>query len=127
MLEAPFTSAVDVGARHYSFMPVRLFMKDRLRSDLRASKITAPVLVIHGENDAIVPITLGERLYALIQAPKRFVRVAGAGSRREGGSGGETVHRRYSGMGSTEPRLQLIFSLRPRLNRTDKPARTLLG
>ena len=37
------------------------------------------VLVMHGENDAIVPIRLGERLYGLIRAPKRFVSVAGAG------------------------------------------------
>src|SRR5215469_8732789 len=36
VLEAPFTSAVDVGARHYWFVPVRLFMKDQFRSDLRA-------------------------------------------------------------------------------------------
>jgi uncharacterized protein len=35
--------------------------------------------VVHGENDAIVPVTLGERLYGLIAAPKRFVRIAGAG------------------------------------------------
>ena len=35
--------------------------------------------MVHGENDAIVPISLGERLYALIQAPKQFVRVEGAG------------------------------------------------
>jgi uncharacterized protein len=79
VLEAPFTSAADVGAQHYWFVPVRLFMKDQFRSDLRVSKVTAPVLVVHGENDAIVPITLGERLYGLIRAPKRFVRVAGAG------------------------------------------------
>ncbi len=31
------------------------------------------------ENDTIVPMTLGKRLYGLIQAPKRFVRIAGAG------------------------------------------------
>jgi len=37
------------------------------------------LLVVHGDNDAVVPITLGERLYGLIQAPKRFVRVAGGG------------------------------------------------
>ena len=37
------------------------------------------MLVVHGENDTIVPVTLGERLYSLIQAPKRFVRIAGAG------------------------------------------------
>ncbi len=79
LLEAPFTSAADVGARHYRFVPVRFFMKDQFRSDLRAGKVTAPVLVVHGENDTVVPITLGERLYDLLQAPKRFVRVAGVG------------------------------------------------
>ena len=79
VLEAPFTSAVDVGAQHYWFVPVRLFMKDRFRSDLRAGKVIAPVLVVHGENDVVVPITLGERLYGLLRTPKRFVRVAGAG------------------------------------------------
>jgi uncharacterized protein len=56
VLEAPFTSAVDVGAQHYWFVPVRLLMKDRFRSDLRAAKVTAPVLVVHGENDLVVPI-----------------------------------------------------------------------
>ena len=79
VLEAPFTSAADVGAQHYWFVPVRSLMKDQFRSDLRVSKVTAPVLVIHGENDFVVPITLGKRLYGLIQAPKHFVCVAGAG------------------------------------------------
>jgi len=79
VLEAPFTSAADVGAQHYWFVPVRLFMKDQFRSDLRVGKVTAPVLVVHGEDDAVVPVTLGERLYGLIRAPKRFVRIANAG------------------------------------------------
>jgi fermentation-respiration switch protein FrsA (DUF1100 family) len=79
VLEAPFTSAADVGALHYWFVPVRVMMKDQFRSDLLAAKVTAPVLVVHGENDAVVPVTLGERLYGLIRAPKRFVRIAGAG------------------------------------------------
>jgi len=79
VLEAPFTSAADVGALHYWFVPVRVMMKDQFRSDLRVGKVTAPVLVVHGENDAVVPVTLGDRLYGLIRAPKRFVRIAGAG------------------------------------------------
>jgi fermentation-respiration switch protein FrsA (DUF1100 family) len=54
-------------------------MKDRFRSDLCAGRVKAPVLVVHGENDTIVPITFGKRLYTLIQAPKRLVRIAGAG------------------------------------------------
>ena len=79
VLESPFTSAVDVGAGRYWFVPVRLLMKDQFRSDLRIGKVTAPVLVLHGERDRIVPIVLGERLYAMINAPKRFVRFPDAG------------------------------------------------
>jgi hypothetical protein len=30
-------------------------------------------------DNEVVPITLGERLYAKIQAPKHFVRIAGGG------------------------------------------------
>ena len=70
---APFTSVADVAARHYWFVPVRLFLKDKFRSDLWVGKVRAPVLVVHGEEDTVVPITLGERLYAMIQAPKRFL------------------------------------------------------
>jgi len=79
ILQSPFTSAADVGAHRYWFVPVRLLMKDQFRSDLRISKITAPVLILHGEDDGVVPIALAERLYELINAPKRFVRLAGVG------------------------------------------------
>ena len=51
-------------------------MKDQFRSDLRVGKVTAPVLVVHGENDTVVPMTFGKRLYGLIRAPKRFVSIA---------------------------------------------------
>jgi uncharacterized protein len=54
-------------------------MKDRFRSDLRIGKVRAPVLVVHGQNDTVVPISLGERLCGLARMPKRFVRIPGAG------------------------------------------------
>jgi uncharacterized protein len=76
ILDAPFTSAVDIGAAAYPFLPVRLLMHDTFRSDERIGKVTAPVLVLHGARDTIVPISYGERLYALIVAPKKFVRFA---------------------------------------------------
>ena len=34
-------------------------MKDQFRSDLRIGKVTAPVLVLHGDRDSVVPIALG--------------------------------------------------------------------
>ena len=78
VLEGSFTSAADVGALAYRFLPVRLLMKDQFRSDLRIAKVTAPLLFLHGERDWVVPITLGERLYALANEPKRFVRFSDA-------------------------------------------------
>jgi len=79
-LEGSFTSAVDVGAAHvYRFLPLRLLMKDQFRSDLRISRVTAPLLFLHGERDWVVPIALGERLYTLANEPKQFVRFPDAG------------------------------------------------
>lgn len=79
VLEAPFLSAVDIAAAAYPFIPVRWLMRDQFRSDLRIAKVTAPVLILHGDRDAVVPITSGEKLYALITAPKRFARFPGGG------------------------------------------------
>ena len=76
MLQAPFTSAVDIGARAYPFLPVRLLMKDQFRSDERIGKIKAPLLVLHGALDRVIPLAFGERLFALANEPKRFVRIA---------------------------------------------------
>jgi fermentation-respiration switch protein FrsA (DUF1100 family) len=74
MLDAPFTSAVDVASAIYWFLPVRFLMKDPFRSDDRIGKVTVPVLIMHGERDTVVPIRYGERLYEMIRAQKRFVR-----------------------------------------------------
>jgi|SRR5262245_8760216 len=79
ILESPFTSTADIAAAIYPFVPVRWFMKDQFHSDRRVGRITAPVLILHGTADNVVPLSYGERLYALIRAPKRFVHLANAG------------------------------------------------
>jgi len=74
VLESPFTSAADVASGVYWYLPVRLLMKDQFRSDERIGKVTAPVLVMHGERDRVVPFALGQRLFGLANDPKRFLR-----------------------------------------------------
>ena len=66
----------DVGALVYWFLPVRRLMKDQFRSDMRIGSVTAPLLVLHGARDGVVPIGLGERLFSLANEPKQFVRFA---------------------------------------------------
>jgi len=76
ILEAPYTSIVDVAASAFWFAPVRLFMQDQFRSDQRVARIKVPLLVMHGALDATIPVAFGERLFALANEPKRFVRLA---------------------------------------------------
>jgi uncharacterized protein len=78
VLESPFTSIADVAASAYWFAPVRALVKDAFHSDRRIGKMTAPVAVVHGARDTIVPIRFGERLYDMIRAPKRFIRLPDA-------------------------------------------------
>jgi fermentation-respiration switch protein FrsA (DUF1100 family) len=78
VLEAPFTSAVDVGAAHYWYLPVRLLMWDRFESIRHVERIGAPLLVIHGDADEIIPLRLGKALYAAAREPKELVIVAGS-------------------------------------------------
>jgi fermentation-respiration switch protein FrsA (DUF1100 family) len=79
ILEAPYTSIVDVAASHFRFVPVRWLMRDRFRSDERIARVTAPLLVMHGERDFTIPMAFGERLFALAHEPKQFVRFPDGG------------------------------------------------
>jgi hypothetical protein len=79
VLEAPFSSTADVAASLFPFVPVRWLMHDQFRSDQRIAQVTAPLLVLHGERDVVVPIRFGERLFALAHEPKRFVRYPAGG------------------------------------------------
>jgi len=74
ILDAPFTSIADVGAAAYPFAPVRWLIKDDFRSDERIARVNAPILMLHGERDRIIPIVFGERLFLLAKEPKRMVR-----------------------------------------------------
>ena len=79
VLEAPFSSAVDVGAERYPMFPVRWLMRDQFRSDLRIKDVRSPILIVHGADDRTIPIRFGEKLFALAPEPKEFVRLEGVG------------------------------------------------
>ena len=79
VLEAPMSSAADVAREHYPWLLAGLLMKDAYRSIDHIDSIAMPMLVIHGENDRIIPIELGEKLFEAAPDPKTFVGLPGAG------------------------------------------------
>ncbi len=70
VLESPFSSAVDVGAYLYPYLPVHWLLKDRFESISYIKDVKAPLLVLHGERDRIVPPRLGQKLFAAAPGPK---------------------------------------------------------
>lgn len=76
VLRSPFASMALVGQHHYPMLPVGMLLRDRFPSIDRAPQLRAPVLVIGGTRDTIVPIDHTRRLYDAIEAPKRFVEIA---------------------------------------------------
>lgn len=76
-LEAPYYSAADIAASAYWWLPVHWLMKDRFDSFAYIGKVHAPLLVIHGDEDHVIPIAEGRKLFAKANEPKQMVVVPG--------------------------------------------------
>lgn len=70
ILEAPYTAISDVAAEHYPFVPARRMIRDRFDAASRIDAIGAPLLVVHGERDHVIPIHFGKTLFAAAAEPK---------------------------------------------------------
>jgi fermentation-respiration switch protein FrsA (DUF1100 family) len=79
VLEAPYTSLADLGRKRFFFVPVDLMMKDKFDTRSRIAAVKAPLLIIHGRRDMIVPFKYGEHVFASAQQPKYFHEFPDAG------------------------------------------------
>jgi uncharacterized protein len=95
ILEAPYSSIADVAASAFPIFPVRWLLKDPFRSDLRIAGVKVPLLVLHGARDPTIPIVFGERLFALANEPKQFVRFPDGGHNDLDYFGASAVARRF--------------------------------
>jgi uncharacterized protein len=77
ILEAPFTSAADVARRHYWYAPIGLLMRDQFRSIDHIEGGEAPLFVLHGDADGVVPVAHGRTLFEAAGEPKEMMVVPG--------------------------------------------------
>ena len=78
VLRSPFASLAEVGRRHYPVLPVSLLLRDRYDSAALAGRLDAPLLVVAGGRDRIVPASHSRRLFDAAPQPKRLVVLEGA-------------------------------------------------
>ncbi len=77
--DGAYSSAADLVADRFWGFPARLIMRDRVRSDRFIRDIRAPLLMVHGETDVIVPIRFARALFESAHEPREFMAVPGRG------------------------------------------------
>jgi hypothetical protein len=70
ILEAPFTSVAEVAQCHFPYVPAARMVIDRFDSLSRIGRVKAPILVLHGERDRVVPVRFGRALFNAAPEPK---------------------------------------------------------
>lgn len=79
ILEAPFTAATEIAKKIYFYVPVGLLMRDRFSNIDKIGQVKAPILILHGDMDTVIPPAFGRQLYEASPEPRLFVSLAGAG------------------------------------------------
>lgn len=71
ILQSPFSSMAKVAQHHYPWAFIKPW--DKYESANKLSKVRSPVLIVHGEQDDIVPIDHGKELYSKANQPKQIL------------------------------------------------------
>jgi len=78
IVEGSFTSLRDLLATFkWGWLPVGPLLTQRFEAASRMPRVRAPVLVVHGSDDRLVPPEIGRALFDSAPSPKRFVLVQG--------------------------------------------------
>lgn len=87
ILESPFTSLLALARLHYPLLPANLLLRDRYDSLSRVGAVTAPILILQGARDTLVPPAMGRELAAAAHAPLELWEAPGAGHNDLGPAG----------------------------------------
>jgi fermentation-respiration switch protein FrsA (DUF1100 family) len=79
VLEAPFTSIVDVGHQVWWFLPLRLIMTDQYRTIDRIGSVQVPLMIVHGARDGLIPVAHARQIYGAANEPKSLAILRNAG------------------------------------------------
>lgn len=72
ILESPFLSIAEMAKASFPFLPIDSFLQTRYDTLSKIGQVRAPLLIVHGENDEIVPFWHGQRLFEAAREPKEF-------------------------------------------------------
>ena len=77
ILESTFTSVPDFAAKLYPYLPVRPLLHFKYDTAEYVSQVACPVLIVHSQDDEMMPFGYGERLFEVAKEPKKFLEITG--------------------------------------------------
>ena len=79
ILEAPFSSMPEIAQEHYPYVPARLMVKDHFDSISKINKIDTPLFIVHGQEDKVISVKHGVKLFLAAIYPKesKWIPLAG--------------------------------------------------
>lgn len=75
--ESAFTSIIDIGKELYPFLPIKYCVSTKYDSIQKIKNVKIPKLIIHSEDDEIIPFHHGERLFKAAPSSKQFYKMRG--------------------------------------------------
>jgi len=72
ILETPFSSLEERAQMQYFFVPVKYLLKDKFMNIEKIDQINAPLLIMHGKKDEVIPFSLAQKLFDKAKMPKVF-------------------------------------------------------
>ncbi|MBL0932458.1 MAG: alpha/beta hydrolase, partial [Alphaproteobacteria bacterium] len=75
----PYISVAERAGEMFFWLPARRLVTDRFDSASRVATIAAPLLVVHGARDTLIPIAHGRILFDAAKPPKTFVELPDRG------------------------------------------------
>ena len=75
--ESGFSSAYDMGKKLFPYLPVKWIITIKYDALAKIKNITIPKLIIHSQDDEIVPFKLGKKLFEAAPPPKEFYQMQG--------------------------------------------------
>lgn len=79
IMESAFTSTKDMARTMFLFYPFSYILPANYNNLEKIAHVDVPKLLIHGEEDEIVPYTMADKLFNASKDPKYFFRIKGAG------------------------------------------------
>src|SRR5208283_2184290 len=90
IVESSFTNARAMARRMFAVPAIAYVVKSRFDSLRKIRDVRAPILIVHGTRDEVIPFAMGQQLFAAAPEPKRFYSIEGAGHNNLMEVGGES-------------------------------------